>query len=68
MEEPIYTGIARLVDCGASLDEMETYILSRSAGADEEERSAAWLRDWLAFERLDRGAGLRAAPGGPDPL
>jgi hypothetical protein len=68
MEEPIYTGIAKLVDSGASLDEMETYILTRSAGGDEEERSAAWLRDWLAFERLDRGAGLSSTPGGPDPL
>jgi hypothetical protein len=55
MEEPIYTGIARLVEGGASLAEVETYIQGRNGTGDEEERSAAWLRDWVAWERLERG-------------
>jgi hypothetical protein len=67
MDEPIYTGIGRLVDEGASLAEVETYIQLRNRGADEEERSAAWLRDWVAWERLDRGE-LAAPARGPDLL
>jgi hypothetical protein len=67
MDEPIYTGIARLVEGGASLGEVETYIQRRSGATGEDERSAAWLRDWVAWERLERG-GLAALAPGPDLL
>ena len=66
MDEPVYRGIGKLVERGASLEEVERYIATRNQAADEEERSAAWLRDWLAFERLERG--LIPVPRGPDPL
>ena len=67
MDEPIYKGIARLVEGGASLAEVETYIQQRSGAAGEDARSAAWLRDWVAWERLERG-GLASPAPGPDLL
>jgi hypothetical protein len=67
MDEPIYTGIARLMEGGASLEEVESYIQVRNGGPGEDERSASWLRDWLAWERLGRGESVAPARG-PDLL
>jgi hypothetical protein len=67
MDDSTYSGIARLVEGGASLAEVETYIQARNGGTGEDERSAAWLRDWVAWERLERGE-LIAPARGPDLL
>jgi hypothetical protein len=56
LDEPVYDGIARLVATGAPLDAVQSYIETRSGGSSEEERSVAWLRDWLAWERVRRPA------------
>jgi hypothetical protein len=65
--ESVYTGIARLMEQGASLAEVESYIEVRNRWSGEEERSAAWLRDWLAFERLEKLVSPGGGPPGSDP-
>jgi hypothetical protein len=51
MGDTIYTEISKLLDAGATLEEVQTLIDVRSSCATEEERSATWLRDWHEWQR-----------------
>jgi hypothetical protein len=71
MDESLYTTISQMLERGASLDEVQELIDARTRGADDEERSAAWLVDWYAWEHGGRRPGERAgeaANRGLEPL
>ena len=54
MEQSPYIEIGKLVDQGATLGQIESFIEGRTRGKSEEQLSAAWLVDWHAREHPPR--------------